>query len=194
MSGIAETPKPLQLQMLWPENLLHSPPGVNLPADYEIRTYEPRDRDAYLKLMASAGFTAFTESNLQEWLKRVLPKGLFVILHRPTGEMAATTMATHNPSDLHPFGGELGWVAGSPAHAGKGLGRAVCAAVVARFLQAGYERIYLKTDDWRLPAIKVYLQLGFVPFLFTTGMEERWKTVCGKLKWAFTPDRWPRQG
>ena len=61
--------------------------------------------------------------------------------------------------------------------------RAVCAAVVARFLQAGYERIYLKTDDWRLPAIKVYLQLGFVPFLFTMGMEERWKTVCAKLKW-----------
>jgi mycothiol synthase len=183
MSDDGDKPKPVQLQMLWPESLLHCPPKVKLPPDYEIRTYEPQDKDGYLKLMAGAGFTTFTEANLQEWLKRVLPKGLFVIVHRPTGDMAATTMATHNPSDLHPFGGELGWVAGSPAHTGKGLGRAVCAAVVARFIQAGYERIYLKTDDWRLPAIKVYLQLGFEPYLFTEGMEERWKTVCAGLKW-----------
>ena len=60
----------------------------------------------------------------------------------------ATAMACHNPAPLHPFGGELGWVAGDPAHAGKGLGLAVCTAVTARFLSAGYHNVmgYFRDD------------------------------------------------
>ena len=101
-------------------------------------------------------------------------------------------MATHMPSDLHPFGGELGWVAGDPDHSGKGLGRVVCSAVVKRYLDAGYKRIYLKTDDWRLPAIKTYLKIGFGPFLFDDTMEQRWKAVCDNLNWPFIPEQWQR--
>ena len=64
------------------------------------------------------------------------------------------------------MGGELGWVAGDKDHAGKGLGAAVCNRAVQRFLSAGYRRIYLQTDDVRLAAVKVYLKMGFVPYLF----------------------------
>jgi len=86
-------------------------------------------------------------------------------------------MATRWPSQLHPDGGELGWVAGDPEHRGRRLGAVVCAAVVARLIDAGYRRVYLKTDDGRLPAIKTYLDLGFEPLPFADGMEERWKVV-----------------
>ena len=60
-----------------------------------------------------------------------------------------------------------------------------------RFASAGYTRIYLKTDDWRLPAIKTYLKLGFIPFLFLPDMEGRWRDVCEKFSWPFTPEQWP---
>jgi mycothiol synthase len=50
-------------------------------------------------------------------------------------------------------------------------------------LRAGYRRIYLLTDDFRLPAIKTYLRLGFVPFLFEEGMEQRWREVLRRLEW-----------
>jgi mycothiol synthase len=110
-------------------------------------------------------------------LERVLPRGFFLAVHQETGVLAASAMATHCPMPMHPFGGELGWVAGHPGHAGKGLGLVVCAAALRRFLDAGYERIYLKTDDWRLPALKTYLKLGFEPFLFQAGMAERWKKI-----------------
>ena len=43
--------------------------------------------------------------------------------------------------------------------------------------------IYLSTDDWRLPAIKVYLKLGYEPLLYADDMKGRWKAVCGKLGW-----------
>jgi len=62
---------------------------------------------------------------------------------------------------------------------------AVCAAVVRCFADAGCRRIYLKTDDWRLAAIKVYLKLGFEPFLFLPDMRERWEAVCERLEWPF---------
>jgi mycothiol synthase len=176
--------------MLWPERLLASPPVPLLPPDYELRIFRPEDGDAYLALMHGAGFTQFDEEALQRWLDLVLPDSFFVVTHGPTGALAATVLAAHHPSLLHPFGGELGWVAGSQAHAGRGLGRAVCSAVVRRFISAGYKRIYLKTEDWRLPALKVYLTLGFVPFLYAPDMVGRWQAICKRLGWPFTPEAW----
>jgi len=181
-----------QLHMLWPERLLHSPPPVVVPAGYALRTLRDEDKPGHLRVMAEAGFDQWNEQALEQWLFRVLPDGFFVVVHRASGQVVATAMATHNPSELHPYGGELGWVAASPQHAGRGLGMTVCAAVTARYLQAGYRRIYLKTDDFRLPAIKTYLKLGYVPFLYAEDMASRWREVCAKLSWPFTPDEWPR--
>ncbi len=181
-----------QLKMIWSEALLTSPPEPKLQAGYTLRIFDPaEDLADYLSLVHEAGFTDFGPPRVERCLNRVLPNGFFVVAYEPTGELVATAMATHNPTTFHPYGGELGWVAGRPAHAGKGLGTAVCAAVVKRLLSAGYERIHLLTDDWRLPALKIYLKLGFVPFLFEQGIAERWEAVCEKLAWPFTPAVWP---
>ncbi len=181
-----------QLHMLWPESRLASPPRVSVPAGYGLRTFLAEDAGGFLAVMAAAGFGGWDEAQLKSQLSSVLPDGLFLIVEKATGTVVATTMATHNPSDLHPYGGELGWVAGDPAHRGKGLGMAICAATTARFLEAKYRRIYLKTDDWRLPALKTYLKLGYEPFLFSPDMEPRWRAVCEKLEWPFTPEDWPK--
>jgi mycothiol synthase len=180
-----------QLMMLFAESLLTNPPAVVLPEEYLLRTYRPEDEAGYIALMHGAGFTHFTPEYVQKTLRAILPDGLFVIEHISSGQLVATAMATHNPCPQHPYGGELGWVAGSAEHKGHGLGRAVCAAVLRRYIQAGYRRIYLSTDDWRLPAIKVYLTLGLQPFLYHDGMTERWQAVCAQLNWPFTPDAWP---
>ena len=42
----------------------------------------------------------------------------------------------------------------------------MCAAVTRSLVQRGYSRIFLTTDDWRLPAIAIYLKLGYVPDLY----------------------------
>ena len=115
-------------------------------------------------------------------------------VHEASSEIVASAMGLHDHSDLHPFGGELGWVAGDPAHAGKGLGMAVCAAVTARLIGAGYRDIHLYTEHWRLAALKTYLKLGYVPFLFALEMPERWRAVCAQLRWPFTPEAWPSAG
>jgi mycothiol synthase len=186
-----EAPPPPQLQMVWPERLLDSPPNVRLPEGYALRQYTDADEEAYGKLMAGAGFNGWDHDRIEGSRRGNLPGGLFVVEHKPTGALVATAMAGHHPSERHPEGGEVGWVAADPDHKGQGLGLAVCAAVVARFLNAGYRRIYLRTDDFRLPAIVTYMKLGFEPYLFTDGTEERWRAVCKQLGKPFEPRKEP---
>ena len=179
-----------QLVMAWPRPFLGSLPRVEPEAGYACRTYEPGDEQGYFRLMARAGFEGWNEEKLQPYLAKILPAGWFMAVHCSSRELVATAMATHNPAAWHPFGGELGWVAGAPSHAGHGLGKLVCAAVTVRFLRAGYRNIYLRTDDHRLPAIKVYLALGYLPFLCATDMRRRWTEVFQRLDWPCRPDAW----
>jgi mycothiol synthase len=48
-------------------------------------------------------------------------------------------------------------------------------------MQAGFRTIYLSTDDHRLPAMRVYLGLGFVPHLWREDMPARWEAVQSRL-------------
>ncbi len=169
--------------MVWPERLLASPPQAAVPQGYEMRQFAPSDADAYLALMATAGFKSWDHEQIEKVLPSVLPGGWFLIEQAATGRLVATAMARHRPIEGHPGGGELSWVAADPQHKGKRLGMAVCAAALARFLDAGYRRIYLLTDDLRLAAIRVYLALGFEPFLVRDDMAERWEKILKQLAW-----------
>jgi len=172
-----------QLEMIWPERLLDAPPEPVVPDGYELRCFDGSDADraGWLEVMARAGFEGWDDARLERTLRTVLPGGLFVIVHRASGRIVATTMAQHIPDDRHPYGGVIGWVAADPAHRGRRLGRATVSAATARLLRAGYRRIYLRTDDERLPAIRTYLACGFEPLLFADGMAERWVAVRRRL-------------
>ena len=136
---------------------------MHVPIGYTLRNYKPGDEEGWYDVMDLAGFTRWNYEMLEPWFSHILPDGWFLIEHRASGKIVATAMASHRPQDIHPFGGELGWVAGDPEHKGNGLGMAVSAAVVRRLLQSGYKNIFLNTDDWRLPALSIYLRLGWIP-------------------------------
>jgi mycothiol synthase len=180
----------VQLQMVWPEHLLDAPPVVHLPPGYTLRTYRWGDKPRFYKVMELAGWAGWNDERLQPWLARILPDGWFMAVHEASQAIVATAMALHSHSEQHPFGGELGWLAGDPVHAGKGLGMAVSAAVTVRFIGARYRNIHLYTEHWRLAALKTYLKLGYVPFLYAPEMLDRWRAVCAQLQWPFTPEVW----
>ncbi|HUS16852.1 MAG TPA: GNAT family N-acetyltransferase [Chloroflexia bacterium] len=187
---MSESDGPLQLQMVWPAARLSAPPGVYLPAGYALRTYTPGDERRFCEVMALAGWPGWDQARLEPWIARIIPGGWFMAVHATSGAIVATAMALHSHEPAHPFGGELGWVAADPDHAGQGLGRAVSAAVTARLLAAGYDHIHLYSEDWRLVALGMYLKLGFIPFLYASGMAERWQTICAQLRWPYTPEVW----
>jgi phosphosulfolactate phosphohydrolase-like enzyme/GNAT superfamily N-acetyltransferase len=181
-----------QLQMVWPEHLLSAPPAAPLPPGYALRTYRPGDEQRFYEVMALAGWPGWDDEKLRPWLARIPPGSWFMVVYEASGQIVATAMGLHDHSDAHPFGGELGWVACDPAHTGKGLGSAVSAAVTTRLIAAGYRAVHLYTERWRLAALKSYLKLGYIPFLSTPEMAERWRAVCAQLGWPFTPEAWRR--
>jgi mycothiol synthase len=181
-----------QLQMVWPERLLCAPPAVGPPPGYSVRAYRSSDEPRFYAIMELSGWPGWNDDRLRPWICRIPPGCWFMAIDDETGEIVATAMGLHDHSDMHPFGGELGWVASDPAHAGRGLGMVVCAAVTARLLQAGYRNVHLYTEDFRLAALKTYLRLGYVPFLYAPDMIGRWQRICAQLRWLFTPEAWRR--
>ncbi len=152
--------------MIWPEGV--KVPRMFVPEGYVIRILRntASDTKGIIRVMREAGLGEWSEEGLAKWHREIsLPDGVFVAVHKKSGKITASAMATHQPTALHPSGGEIGWVAASPGHSGKGLGKAVSVAALRRLTEAGYKRVFLKTDDFRLAAIKTYLNIGVIPFL-----------------------------
>ncbi|MFQ5960428.1 MAG: GNAT family N-acetyltransferase [Candidatus Methylomirabilales bacterium] len=180
--------RPAQLEMVWPEERLGTPPELHIPHGFRLRTYGLGDDETLSCLLDRAGMG---RARLDYRIPHVLPDGFFFVQHEGTGRLVATCVAAHLPTLRHPFGGNLGWLAVDPNYRGQGLGYAVSAAVTQRLLKAGYRHIYLETDDFRLPAIKIYLRMGWIPFVFQEDMHDRWQAVCQQLGWVFSPECWP---
>jgi mycothiol synthase len=103
-------------------------------------------------------------------------------------------MCLHNYSGRSPFTGDVGWVACPPEHRGHRLGLCLTAHATRRFLEAGYTAIQLHTEYYRIPAIKTYLHVGYVPSIARGEGSARWEGVCRKLGWPFTPEVWASVG
>lgn len=65
---------------------------------------------------------------------------------------------------------------------GHHLGKNVSIAAMHKCLSLGYRRISLLTDDFRIPALKTYLGLGWQPWLYENDMPERWAKIAANLK------------
>ena len=169
--------------MVWPPSQLDSVPEAAPPAGYTIRTFRPGDEPRFYQLMELAGWPGWDDERLSYSLNRILPDGWFMAEHHASGAVVASAMALHNYKGTYPFWGDLGWLAAHPDHTGQGLGRALSACVVRRFVAAGYRLIHLHTEESRLAAIKTYLKLGFEPCMDGPGSTDQWAPVLDRLGW-----------
>jgi mycothiol synthase len=166
-----------------------------VPDGYVLRTAQPDDVPAFRDLMALVELGTWDDETLDRVRASIVPDGWRLVEHLSTGTVVATGMAQRGPIEgLYPDGYEVGWIAAHPGHSGRGLGRSVTAAATTCLIERDVSCIYLQTDDFRIPAIRTYLRLGFVPHLWADGMAERWRAVCERLNWAFQPDTWPGPG
>lgn len=96
------------------------------------------------------------------------------------GQVVATASSQRIP-ERFPNAGVVHMVGAAAGHAGKGLGYAVTRAALAYFAPLPVGRVWLTTDDHRLPAIATYLRLGFRPVHLADDHEERWNAVMQRL-------------
>jgi len=164
-----------QLRMVRPD--LERLPGIEVPAGYVLRTYRPGDEAAWCEIMNTGIGTDWTAGKCRVELTErepFLPDGCFFVTN--SGEAVATACAF----DVQPEGfdaAQVHMVCAKPAHRGLGLGRLVTLAVLHYMREHGYGAAFLGTDDFRVPAIKTYLGLGFVPDYIEDSHRKRWSAV-----------------
>lgn len=155
---------------------------------YELRQVSLDDRHSYDQTFA----TAFDDpSPFGDLMKHALPDGFFVVEHIPTGTVVASSVAAVYKKSQHPDGHSLQWVVSHSDHRGTGAGQATIAAATQALADQAPNYSYLSTDDFRIPAISIYLKLGWKPLLFEDGQYARWKRVFGILDKQFNENDWP---
>jgi mycothiol synthase len=181
------------MYMVWPIDRLPTAPAVILPDGYVVRQCVEPDLSAVRAVIDSD--EPVHDQAWESFRDSILPGGAFLIVEADTGKAVATASASHNPRATRyyfPFGGQIGYVAVDPMHRGKGLGRAVVTLAVARLIDAGYRNIFLGVQGWRLPAVRCYLSVGFVPLLHIEELAPRWRRICEQIGRGVHEAEWPR--
>ena len=168
-----------QLRMVRDNSPVYLP---DAPEGYFMRSFEKGDEEDWCRccIDGDLGITEISVPQFERFMLEddaVAPQNIYFLVHK-TGEVAGTA--------THMFGKQPGeaivhMVGITGKHQGKGLARYLNLYVIDKMIAGGVRSISLKTDDWRLPAIKTYLNCGFLPLITEPSMLQRWHDVAEKL-------------
>lgn len=167
-----------QLRMVWKDKI---PAPVKLKAGCYV---VDRTTDKFTKEQLADGWIdACVELNRGTWTREqfyetmwndpTIPEDGIFFAVTPEGRIFSTATVQVRPGHI----GNLHMVGSCEDVRGMGGGRAVCTAVVDYFRRHEIKEAYLNTDDFRKPAIKIYLDLGYRPYLYAPDMAERWHAL-----------------
>ena len=170
----AELP-PKQLSMIIPASRADDMPEYTVPEGFEVRGYRPGDEESWLELLNLGEYGSdWDRSRFDEYMAGPERATGSVVVAQDNRVVAATFASVEVGRE---FTGRVDFVTSHPDARGLGLGRVVCTGVVRYLVGRGYQEVILYTDDWRLPAIGLYLSMGFEPQMTRTDMPERWQRV-----------------
>src|SRR5947208_3160936 len=156
---------------------LPEPPA--LPPGYIVRAYEPDDLSTLATLLTRAFGDLWDEEQVRRRLVEAPDvEETYVLAHHD--RLVATASARVMP-DVYPGSGYVHWVGADPDYQGKGLGALVSIRVLQHFRDVGLRDAVLETDDFRLPALRMYLRLGFVPEYRAPDHQRRWAQLLPQL-------------
>ena len=165
-------------QLMMERNRLDDLPALLLPEGFRIVSMTAGREKDWERIVAATfqWNTAFQQEIASNPV--YTPDRVLFVLH---GDQAVgTATAWHKP--LCPPGtGYLHMVGVLPEYSGRSLGYAISLAALEVMRAHGDSRAILHTDDFRLPAIRAYLKLGFEPVIDSEAMRERWKAVFAAL-------------
>ena len=175
------------------------PAAVVPPSGYEIRTWQPGDNEQWVALLEATGtFGKWSSERLAAETVGLIRDAQFFAVHGAT-IVAATGLVSRLLAGRPAL--EVAWVARHPAHRGHELGRSLLVrALRAAEEMPGSRPIYLYTDDHRLTAIDLYLDVGFVPDLTRhRSYPARWEEVfrglaCRRRRAASSAEDRPGSG
>jgi predicted dehydrogenase/ribosomal protein S18 acetylase RimI-like enzyme len=180
---IEDIDKPLSTKeqlLMWRPNL-ENLPIAKLQDGYSIRNYQPGDEQAWLDICNPAINMTWNMEDLKEKLINVswfTPEHLLFVCHQQN--IVGTACAWQLRADEKKVG-YVHMVAVRPEYRGKGLGRLLTLKVLHYLKKQGFRESKLNTDEFRLPAISLYLDLGFKPVIKDDSIRQRWSAVKAAL-------------
>jgi len=177
---VASYPPPRLAQLKMRFTRFDRLPEARLPEGYEVRAYRPGDEAAWAAILNATESLGKWDVDrvvrLLQGQRHAVPEGTFFVTWKGLPVATATTVI--GPGNLLP---EVGWVGVVPAHQGHRLAFHVCLAVLRYMRDRGFQETYLLTDDFRLPAIKTYLRLGFEPEIADPSHPARWQRILSEI-------------
>lgn len=171
---------PKQLSMIITAGAARRMSAPVTPPGFTLRPYRPGDEDSWVALINTGEYGSdWNRARFDDYMTGPERMVGSRVAERE-GEIVAATFASVQP-DMDDMG-RVDFVTGLPRYRGLGLGRLVCAAVVRCLVDKGYPRVILFTDDWRLPAIGLYLSMGFQPQMTREDMPQRWLKIIQNLE------------
>lgn len=154
---------------------------IKLPSGYEMRTYQPGDEAAWSYIMSKTiGGDPSPERCSKDIIQKpqFSPDILFFVTHHETPVGSACAWRK-SPDEKET--GYVHMVGVLEEHRGKNLGYILTLKTLHWFRDRGFKCAVLHTDDFRIPAVKIYLKLGFVPVFVDDTHTPRWKALKEKL-------------
>lgn len=162
--------------------LLDLPKVAPLPEGYRLRTFQRDDALAPLATTLSAAFGVPWDIDRVHNKLTEAPDVKAIYIVDWQGRPVATASSRCLP-DRFPGAGIVHWVGTQPHHAHRGLSSVLITRLFEDFLQRGYTEAVLETDDFRIPAIRLYLKFGFTPVYEVDGEDHRcrWSAIFQTL-------------
>ncbi|MCL2057806.1 MAG: GNAT family N-acetyltransferase [Oscillospiraceae bacterium] len=169
-----------QLRML--KQYMADIPGPNVQSGLVLRVIRQDEKGKWEELCSKAFNAAQSYQSIIVEKTGYVEDGVFVIADGDRLVATGTAICDH----AHPEGfGYVHMIAADSDYAGRKLGFEITAAVLRRLRDDGFATAELTTDDFRLPAIKVYRSLGFIPDLTVDGtMRGRWEAIYEIFGWG----------
>ncbi len=148
-------------------------PKIDLPAGYSLRSFQDGDEGFWDRIIqVSFESPTYDFNKVMKADPAFRPERVLFVTH---GDEPVATASAWQCERFGPVIGYLHMVGVSPGHQGKHLGYWVSLAVLHHFITEGRIEAVLQTDDFRLPAIKTYLRMGFEPLLVHENQRNRWR-------------------
>lgn len=154
-------------------------PQHALPDGYSTRFYRPGDESSWSNIWSKAdGYEVYDVDRFRSEFGNDLPsmerRCLFLI--DELGQEIGTATAWSDEDSTGSWA-RLHWIAISPEFQGRGLARPLLSAVLNLSRDLGFSRALLYTETVRIPAIKLYLDFGFVPNLSYPEGQNAWNLI-----------------
>ncbi len=144
-----------------------------------MRLYRPGDKDAWVLIQRIAD----SRPNAGEIFERAFGADLSAMERRcyflvaPDAHDVGTITAWYDRYYRGRRWGLIHWVAILPEHRRKGLSKPMMTTAMNCLRGLGHRRALLRTATPRIPALKVYLDFGFVPDMTCKDADRGWEIV-----------------